>query len=81
MQGGGYYSGEWVWNLNPGFIMYGGYNLPQETAESKDTVEIEVIVTVIDSYGREHTLLPVVYRYLRNQNAWNFEPHSRYTKS
>ena len=69
-----YYSGRTIWNLNPGFSVYGGYYLPSETTNSEEDVQIQVSVVVIDAYEREHKFLPVVYRYLKKTNLWNFEP-------
>jgi len=45
-----------------------------ECVHSDENLEAEVYVTIIDPYEREHELLPVCYRYVRNDNYWFLDP-------
>lgn len=72
----GYYNGETVWHLNPTSKIYGHFNVQKKCAESKEDLKIEVRVTVIDEYGREHRHLPQCWTYMREKNYWYLEPRS-----
>ena len=72
----GYYSGETIWNLNPRLTFAGHFNVPNECINSNKNLEIEVQITVIDPYEREHKLLPECYRYVRGENYWYLDPTS-----
>ena len=74
IKGMGYYSGETAWHLNPRLIFFGHFSVPEECVQSSERLEIEVKVTVIDPYEREHNLLPVCYRYVRDGDYWYLEP-------
>jgi len=74
----GHYGGEKLWNLNPRFTIFGHTSIPKEAAESNERLEIDVTVTIIDEYGREHLLLPMGYVYMRDHNSWFLEPSVSY---
>lgn len=44
--------------------------------KSNEKLRIEVKVTIIDIYEREHELLPVCFTYVRKDNYWYLEPTS-----
>jgi hypothetical protein len=71
-----YYSGKIVWNLNPGLTFNGNFCLPKECGERKENLQLELRITVIDPYEREHELLPVCYTYDREREFWFLEPTS-----
>lgn len=70
----GHYGGEKLWNLNPRSVFFGHRQLPKEVVESDERLEIDLTITIIDAYGREHRLLPVGYVYVRDGNYWFGEP-------
>lgn len=70
----GHYSGEKLWRLNPRFEHRGHFDVPGPPVASTSRLEVEVDVTMIDAYGREHKLLPVGWVYKRESNSWYFEP-------
>jgi hypothetical protein len=71
---GDHYSGEKEWNLNPGYRFYGHTSIPIEAVTSKERLEIDTTITVIDRYEREHQWLPVGHIYDRKSNTWFAEP-------
>jgi hypothetical protein len=71
-----YYSGKIIWNLNPGLTFGGNFSLPKECAEKNENLQLELSVTVIDPYEREHELLPVCFTYVRTGEYWFLEPTS-----
>jgi hypothetical protein len=72
----GYYSGQAILHLNPSTKINGNFGLPPVCATSKQTLRIQVDITVIDIYDREHTLLPSCFTYVRDDNYWFLEPTS-----
>ena len=70
----GHYGGKKLWNLNPRFTIFGHVNIPKRAAESDERLEIDVTVTIIDEYEREHRLLPMGWVYMRDNNSWFIEP-------
>lgn len=72
----GYYNGRVRWNINPRTVFSGGFSIPQECATSNEELKIEMRVTVIDQFKREHKLLPQCFRYVRERGFWNLEPKS-----
>lgn len=68
----GHYDGSKLWRLNPRFSVFGHFPLPESTTEN--TVRLEVRVTIIDQYEREHLLLPLGYVYVPESNSWYVEP-------
>jgi hypothetical protein len=71
---GGHYGGQKLWNLNPRHTFFGHKHIPEEAAKSDERLEIDVTITIIDEYGREHRLLPMGYVYVRDGNYWFGEP-------
>jgi hypothetical protein len=71
-----YYNGEVKWNLNPRTGVLGGVSIPPKYVESGKDLKIEIRMTVIDQFEREHRLLPQCYRYVREGDFWNLEPRS-----
>jgi len=72
----GYYTGHTKWNINPRTLFWGGFNLLKEVADKPDDIKIEIRVTIIDQFEREHKLLPQCYRYIKDGDFWNLEPRS-----
>jgi len=72
----GYYSGITLWNLNPRMKIYGNFSVPRECAESSEDLKVEIRITIIDHYDREHTYLPQCWTYVRGDNYWFLEPRS-----
>ncbi|MDH5450732.1 MAG: HNH endonuclease [Candidatus Bathyarchaeota archaeon] len=73
-----HYNGSKKWNLNPLQKFYGHTSsLPKKAVEAvkdKGRLQIDVRVTIIDRYEREHRLLPVGYVYMPDKNSWFAEP-------
>jgi hypothetical protein len=76
----GYYNGTVKWNINPRILFWGGFGIPQNYFEraQREELKIEVRVTVIDQFEREHRLLPQCWRWATDQTPpfWNLEPRS-----
>jgi hypothetical protein len=72
----GYYSGKALWNLNPRTLIFGHFNVPEECADSTEDLKIEVRITIIDQYDRDHSYLPQCWTYVRKENYWFLEPRS-----
>lgn len=72
----GYYDGKKVWNLNPGIIVFGNFNVPKRCTETDQNLRIKVSVTLIDIDRKKYKLLPVSWTFMRNENAWFLEPTS-----
>lgn len=70
----GYYSGETPWNVNPGKIAFGHFNVPKECLDSNEELTIEIRATMIDPNDKEYIQLPVSWTYVRKRNEWYFEP-------
>lgn len=73
---GFYYSGKIKWHLNPRQTIVGNFPIKRESYESTKKFSIEIRVTLIDMYDRQHGLLPVCYTYVRKNNNWNLDPTS-----
>jgi hypothetical protein len=78
----GYYTGAVKWNINPRILFWGGFSIDNalfERAERED-LKVEVRITVIDQFGREHKLLPQCWKWVRARDGavpfWNLEPRS-----
>jgi len=71
-----YYSGGLLWNLNPQHTMFGNFALKKEWLESSIQPILEVNITLIDIYERQHKLYPMCYRLagLEERRFWNTEP-------
>ena len=70
----GYYDGKTLWNLNPYQVVFGNFNVPEICVNTDEDLRIEIRVTLLDIKGQEHELLPVSWTFMRNKNAWFFEP-------
>jgi hypothetical protein len=70
----GYYNGQTAWNLNPYSIVFGHFSIPQECATSKETLTIEVRVSLEDQNGQVLEYLPVGFTFIREKNTWFYEP-------
>ena len=75
-----YYDGGVTWHLNPGLTFRGNFTLPKVCEESQEELQIELNITIIDPYEREHKLLPLCSTYVRkgdsNDGHWFLEPTS-----
>jgi len=71
-----YYNGQIKWHLNPLTQFFGNFSVPTQCIESDEKLTIEVKVTIIDVYEREHELLPICFTYVRKDNYWFLEPTS-----
>ena len=71
-----YYNGKITWHLIPLTEFFGNFNVPIECVESDEKLRIQVKVTIIDIYEREHELLPQCFTYVRKENNWFLEPTS-----
>ncbi len=72
----GYYSGKAEWNLNPRTSIFGHFSVPRQCVDSTEDLKIEVRITIVDQYGREHKYLPHCWTYVRESNNWYLEPRS-----
>ncbi|XHH08662.1 MAG: hypothetical protein ACFCUE_14000 [Candidatus Bathyarchaeia archaeon] len=54
----GYYSGETIWNLKANSIFWGNFTVELKDSKLKKDLKLEVRVTLIDNYEREH-ILPI----------------------
>ncbi|MBK8998926.1 MAG: HNH endonuclease [Myxococcales bacterium] len=72
----GHYNGLYLWNLNPRQAVRGNFEMPygfDEKSSAKLVARVEI--TLIDTYKREHNLLPGGYILDRGQAGdWYFEP-------
>jgi len=73
----GYYTGVVKWNINPRILFWGGFSIPRERF-NQENLKVEVRITIIDQFDREHKLLPQCWRWVGTGNPpfWNLEPHS-----
>jgi len=69
-----YYSGKKLWNLNPRFMFSGHFEIPEHLIPEKTKVELQVKVSIVDQYEREHFHLPVGFVYVQDGNYWYAEP-------
>jgi len=72
----GYYNGKSLWHLNPTTRIFGNFNVPEFCSQKEDDLKLEVRLTVIDQYEREHPHLPLCWTYMRKNNFWFLEPRS-----
>ena len=79
--GEGLYTGNKVWNLNPGNGVNGHFEIVNKKLRSlkpKDRLEIRVKIKLIDIWSREHDFVENGYVYASNENEeksyWYFEP-------
>ena len=78
-----YYCGGIRWNLNPGVTFLGNFVVPDECVDSNKGVKLEMRMTILDPYEREHELLPRCFNYVRpkkeepkEEGWWFLEPTS-----
>jgi len=69
-----YYNGKKLWRLNPSLTHQGHFSLPRRMVNSRKRIEIEIRLSIIDAFKREHTFLPIGFVYLRKENDWYLEP-------
>jgi len=76
----GYYNGEVRWNINPRTNFWGGFGLPREIFDRINTEQlmIEIQITIIDQFDREHKMLPNCWTWVSDRTPpfWNLEPRS-----
>jgi hypothetical protein len=72
----GYYNGKTDWNLNPYNVIFGNFSIPPKCATSKETLSIEVTVSIEDQQGHTFEYLPVAFTFMRDSNSWFYEPAS-----
>ena len=72
----GYYSGETIWNLAPNTIFFGNFTVPVKNLDEKKDLKLEVRVTLIDKFGKEHVYPPHAWTYVWQSNSWFLEPRS-----
>jgi len=70
------YSGEELWEINPLDITYGHFQIPEKCVNASKDLKIEVRVTIIDQYEREHQQKPLCWTYKWKSSEWVFEPRS-----
>jgi len=68
-----YYSGVKLWRLNPKFTIFGHFESLDNVQPGKK-LRLQVNVSVIDQYEREHAWLPTGFVYVPEQNYWYLEP-------
>lgn len=75
-----YYNHGILWNLNPGPTFVGNFSVPSKCVTSDEDLVLELRLTAIDPYDREHNLLPICFSYVRTDSAgngwWFMEPTS-----
>ncbi len=72
----GFYSGddEFLWNLNPRFLIRGHFNIQSDPVRQSSSFDVRVHVSVIDAYKRQHQHLPVGYTYIPSSQQWSLNP-------
>ena len=69
-----HYSGKKLWNLNPRFMFFGHFEMPQDLIPNGSPLELRVKLSIIDQYDREHFYLPIGFIYVPKGNYWYAEP-------
>ena len=71
----GHYAGIDFWNLNPGFLTQGHFEIPDDLVKDAKRVSAVVSVKIIDRYSRPHELLPMEWVYETEQHKeWWYNP-------
>ena len=70
----GYYDGKVTWNLNPYILIFGNFNIPEESTKTDETLRINVSVTLLGPTGKKSVLLPVGFTFMRDKDEWFLEP-------
>lgn len=68
------YSGDSLWNLNPGTRIDGHFELPVKWDLEPFEYRAELRWSIIDILEREHQLLPVSFVWSNPQQDWWFDP-------
>lgn len=73
----GYYDGntEILLEAGEGFIN-GNFDVPEECAKSMEELTLEIQVSAIDGKNGIHKLFPKSWTYIREHNAWYYEPRA-----
>lgn len=73
---GGHYGGEKLWNMNPGSVASGHFDIPSKLTKNANRISAKVDVKIIDEYGRHHKLLPMewIYEMSRQEQGWWYNP-------
>lgn len=75
VQASGHYNGDYIWNLNPGFVVNGHFTAQGYDASSLDSLRARIDITLLDIYERPHVLLPVGFIINNGPgNDWYLEP-------
>lgn len=69
-----YYSGNKLWNMNPGDGINGHFSVPQEAMVNDKQLKIIVDVETRNQNGKKSILLPKGWTYNRENNYWIAEP-------
>jgi hypothetical protein len=75
------YSGGTLWNLNPGQIVYGHFDLPIAKRSKPFICRAEIFGTIVDVLQREHPLLPFSYVWNGPAGDWWYDPRTIYSQS
>ena len=74
---------EQLWNINPRIVFWGGFTITLDQLARVNANErfiVELNVTVIDQFDREHPLLPQSWIWVNDaqnhRKYWNLEPRS-----
>lgn len=65
----GYYSGEMPWDQTARYAFFGNFGIPEKCVSSRETLRVQMDLTIIDPQRREHKLLRL-YTYHREKNVW-----------
>lgn len=77
---GALYSGEDLWNLNPGQIVFGHFRLPIDAEDSVFHYRVEVFWSIVDVLNREHAMLPFSFVWSKKEGDWWFDPRVLHAK-
>jgi len=70
-----HYNGTHLWNLNPRQGIYGHFQVSPEILNNSERLRAKIAVTLVDTYRREHVLLPMGYIHgLKPDDQWYAEP-------
>lgn len=69
-----HYGGQKLWRLNPGFTLNGHMFIPDFRKSDERRLELEVQVSLVDIYNREHRHLPLGFVWMPDRKDWYLEP-------
>ncbi len=72
---GHHLSGRQLIHLNPGFVLRDHFRLPAGCWASRGELAVQVLLTLVDQYDREHEMLPVHYVYRKRLGDWFLRPY------